>query len=110
MLDGFRSRVHTAGHHSVAFGIVMESAAVDEATASLALGAGFVNGLAAAVVRLGVIGQAAAQRIVAAHHDCLVRCATRGRATTLDDMGSTLPMTDIAGLRQCGLSGRVFAS
>jgi hypothetical protein len=33
-----------------------------------------------------------------------------GRATALDDMGAVMPMTDIAGLRQRGLSGRVFAS
>jgi urease accessory protein len=113
VLDGFRARVHAGdacGHHAVAFGIVMEAAGVDEATAALALGTGFVNGLAAAAVRLGVIGQGAAQRIVAEHHDCLARCAMQGRATTLADMGAAMPMTDIAGLRQRGLSGRVFAS
>jgi urease accessory protein len=113
MLDGFRARVHAGdarGHHAVAFGIVMDAAGVDEATAALALGAGFVNGLAAAAVRLGVIGQGAAQRIVVEHHAYLARCATRGRATALDDMGAAMPMTDIAGLRQRGLSGRVFAS
>jgi urease accessory protein len=113
MLDGFRVRVHAgdvSGHHAVAFGIVMDAAGVDEATAGLALGVGFVNGLAAAAVRLGVIGQGAAQRIVAEHHDDLARCTMLGRATALDDMGAVMPMTDIAGLRQRGLSGRVFAS
>jgi urease accessory protein len=113
MLDGFRMRVHAGdacGHHAIAFGIVMESVAIDETTAALALGAGFVNGLAAAAVRLGVIGQGTAQRIVAGLHDLLTRCAMRGRATALDDMGAAMTMTDIAGLRQRGLSGRVFAS
>ena len=113
MLDDFRASVGAggvAGHHAVAFGVVMEAAAVDEATAGLALGAGFANGLAAAAVRLGIIGQGAAQRILAGQHELIADCAARGRATALDDMGAFMPMTDIAGLRQSRLSGRVFAS
>jgi urease accessory protein len=112
-LDGYRGQVRAGqapGHHAVAFGVVMEAAGVDESTAALALGAGFANGLAAAAVRLGVIGQGVAQRILAGHHDLLVDCAARGRATSLDDMGAVMPMCDIAGLRHRGLSGRVFAS
>ena len=112
-LEGFRGRVHAGnshGHHAVAFGVVMEAAGVDEATAALALGAGFANGLTAAAVRLGVIGQGAAQRLLAGQHEVVAACAARGRATAIDDMGASMPMCDVAGLRQRGLSGRVFAS
>jgi len=112
MLEDFRASIGAgiSGHHAVAFGVVMEASAVDEATAALALGAGFAGGLAAAAVRLGIIGQGAAQRILAEHHGLLADCAARGRATALDDMGAFMPMTDVAGLRQSRLSGRVFAS
>src|SRR5918997_3760250 len=99
-----------SGHHPVAFGVVMAATGLDQEVASVALGAGFVGGLAAAAVRLGVIGQDAAQRLVAEMHDAVAIAAVRGRARALDDMGAYLPMVDIAGLRQPGLSGRVFAS
>lgn len=101
---------NTPGHHAVVFGVVMEAADLDEAVASLALGAGFVGGLAAAAVRLGVIGQGAAQRMVTGLHDLVAAAAARGRTMPIDDMGAYLPMIDIAGLRQPALRGRVFAS
>jgi len=112
-LDYLRTCVQngdTSGHHAVVFGVVMEAAEVDEATASLALGAGFVGGLAAAAVRLGIIGQGAAQRMVTGLHDQVAAAAARGRTMPIDDMGAYLPMIDIAGLRQPTLPGRVFAS
>ncbi|HEX3302160.1 MAG TPA: urease accessory UreF family protein [Thermomicrobiales bacterium] len=100
----------TSGHHAVAFGVVMESAGQDLETASLALGAGFVNGLGAAAVRLGVIGQVAAQRIVGRSSNAIDAVAARGRGMALEEMGSYLPMIDVAGLRHPLLAGRVFAS
>lgn len=113
MLQGLRERVRegdAAGHHPVVYGLVMEAAGIDEASAALALGAGFVNSLAAAAVRLGIIGAGAAQRLTAAMHEEIVLAAARGRTTPRDEMGAFLPMIDIAGLRQSTLSGRVFAS
>jgi urease accessory protein len=98
------------GHHAVAFGVVMESAGVDEEMACLALGAGFVNNLAAAAVRLGIIGAGAGQRLVAALHEEIAGAVKRGRQTEIEEMGAYLPMIDIAGLRQPSLPGRVFAS
>ncbi len=113
MLDAVRERVRAGalgGHHPLAFGVLMEAADVDERTASLALGAGFVTGLAAAAVRLGIIGAAAAQRLVAEHHQEIEAMADAGRQTELGEMGAFMPMIDIAGLRQPALAGRVFAS
>ncbi len=113
VLAEFRQTVRdgvSPGHHAVAFGIVMQAADQDLHIASLALGAGFVNGLAAAAVRLGVIGQGAAQRVVASLHQTVDALAVRGREMALDEMGAYLPMIDVAGLRHPQLNGRVFAS
>lgn len=112
-LDEYRARVvagETPGHHAVAFGVVMSSAGVDESTAALSLGIGFVSGLTAAAVRLGIIGQGAAQRIVAAAHDPIVAAAARARDMPKEDMGAFMPIVDVAGLRQPRLPGRIFAS
>lgn len=98
------------GHHAVVFGVVMEAVGADEATACLALSAGFVGNLAAAAVRLGIIGAGAGQRLVAGLHEEVADAVVRGRATGIEEMGAYLPMIDIAGLRQPSLPGRVFAS
>lgn len=100
----------THGHHAVVSGVVMEAVGVQETEAALALGAGFAGGLVAAAVRLGVIGQGAAQRMVATLHDELLGAVARGRTLARDDMGAYLPLIDVAGLRQPALRGRVFAS
>jgi urease accessory protein len=112
-VDEYRRAVaggQAAGHHAVAFGVVMQAAGLDEEAAALALGAGFVNGLAAAAVRLGVIGQGAAQRMVARLHPEVLAAVERARQTPLDELGAYLPMVDVAGLRQPTLPGRLFAS
>ncbi len=109
MRDGV-ARGTIDGHHAVVFGVVMAAAGVDEAAAVTALGAGFVNGLVSAAVRLGIIGQVAAQRIVASLHGSIVQKALAAREMELDDMGGYLPWADIAGLRQPTLTGRIFAS
>ena len=113
VLSAFRESVlvgRSPGHHAIAFAVVMAATGQDEATAALALGAGFVNGLAAAAVRLGVIGQGAAQRIIASMHGPLAAAAERGRQTAAEDIGGFLPMIDVVGLAQPRLAGRVFAS
>ena len=98
------------GHYAVAFGAVMAAAGIAEDTALLTLGAGFAGNLAAAAVRLGVIGQNAAQRTLAALHPALLAACGRARALPVEEMGSFLPMADVAGLRQPTLPGRLFGS
>jgi urease accessory protein len=113
VLAAYRSDVvarRSPGHHAVGFGVVMEAARIDERTATLALGAGYANSLLAAAVRLGVIGQQAAQRIAASLHQSIVDAAGRGRELGREEMGAYLPMIDVAGLRQPDLAGRIFAS
>ncbi len=101
---------NAAGHHALAFAIVAQAAGLEEETMTLALGAGFVGALATAAVRLGIIGQGAAQRAIAALHPDLLAAVSRAREMPLDAMGAYLPMVDIAGLRQESLPSRLFAS
>lgn len=100
----------TPGHHAVAFGVVMQAAGADEETAAALQGAGFLNGLTSAAVRLGAIGQGAAQRIVASRREQVAARAAACRDASLDDLGGYLPLIDIAGLRQPALGGRIFGS
>jgi urease accessory protein len=103
-------RGEASGHHAVAFGAVMAAGGVAEGVAALAYGAVALNGYLAAAVRLGILGQQAAQRIVAALQPALTEAAERAGDLPPDDWGAYLPLADLAGLRQEGLAGRLFAS
>ncbi len=98
------------GHHAVAFAVTLQAAGLGAEDAVLALAANAVGGYVAAAVRLGVIGQTAAQGIVTEMHPVLLDAATRAAALPLADLGGYLPLVDLAGLRQDGLGGRLFAS
>lgn len=98
------------GHHAVAFAATMQAAGLDARETVLALAATAVNGFVAAAVRLGLIGQSAAQRIVTELHPILARSAETARDISLEDLGGYLPLVDLAGLRQEHLAGRLFAS
>jgi urease accessory protein len=111
--SGYRAAVvagNAAGHHALAFAVVAQAAGLDEEMMALALGGGFLAALTAAAVRLGIIGQGAAQRAIAALHPDLLAAVNRARETPIDAMGAHLPMIDIAGLRQASLPSRLFAS
>lgn len=99
-----------SGHHPVAFGVVMAAAGLDEKAAATVHGAGVVGGQVMAAVRLGFIGQVAAQRIIAGLRPDLL--AAIDRAATLDraEMGAYLPLADLAGLAQPALASRLFGS
>lgn len=101
---------HAAGHHAIAFGIVMEAAGMDGETTATALGATFAGGLVTAAVRLGLIGQTAAQRIVLDQQPALLAAVDAAATMRLDEMGAYTPLIDVAGLRQPVLPGRLFGS
>lgn len=107
---GAVERGDAAGHHPVAFGVVMAAAGLDAASAAAVHGAGVVGGQVMAAVRLGVIGQVAAQRIIADLRPDLL--AAIDRAATIDrlEMGAYLPLADLAGLAQPALASRLFGS
>jgi len=112
-LDGYRDAIAAGdalGHHALTFALACAAAGIAEDDAALAFGAGFVANQATAAVRLGLIGQAAAQRVVAALHPDLVRALRRAQTLSLDDLGAYHPLLDLAGLGQPALAARTFAS
>jgi urease accessory protein len=100
----------TPGHHPVVFGVIAAAAAipVDQAVAGFAASA--LNSYVAAAVRLGVIGQASAQRIIALLHPDLDRVVARAAELGSEDLGGYMPLIDIAGMRQPALATRMFSS
>ena len=99
-----------SGHHAVAFGVVAQGAGIgrDEALAGFAAAA--LNGYVAAAVRLGVIGQAAAQRVITGLEADLAAAIAAAPGVALAEMGGYAPLLDIAGMRQPDLPARLFAS
>lgn len=108
-LDAVR-RGESPGHHAVAFAIATHAAGIDAASAIAAFGAAALNGYVAAAVRLGVIGQGAAQRIISKLEPVLAAALVEARTLDLQDLGGYTPLIDIAGMRQPALPTRMFAS
>ncbi len=100
----------TPGHHAVAFGVAARSAEIDAMSAVSAFGASSLNSYVAAAVRLGVIGQTAAQRIIAGLEPDLSAAVAATPGTDPEDLGGYLPLIDVAGMRQPSLPARMFAS
>ena len=100
----------TPGHHAVAFGVAARSAEIDAMSAVSAFGASSLNSYVAAAVRLGAIGQTAAQRIIAGLEPALSEAIAAAPQIPPDDFGGYLPLIDIAGMRQPTLPARMFAS
>jgi len=98
------------GHHALAFGVAFQTAGIDEASTALAFAAAAVNGYVAASVRLGMIGQTAAQAIVAELQPQMAAAVDRAAGIELDELGGYSPLIDLAGLRQPALAARMFSS
>jgi len=98
------------GHQAVAFAVVTHAAGIDAASAIAAFGAAALNGYVAAAVRLGVIGQGAAQRIVRRLEPDLETALRDAGTLGIDELGGYTLLLDIAGMRQPSLPARIFAS
>lgn len=113
VLAAFASAVaegRAAGHHAVAFGVVLAGQRVDpEAAAAAYLHATAVL-IVNAALRLLPLGQVEGQRVLAATRPCLVRLAAVAGAAELGDLWSFTPGLEIAGLRHAGLEARLFRS
>jgi len=99
-----------AGHHAVAFGAITATAGIDLRNAVTGLAFASLASYVAAAVRLGVIGQGAAQRIVSSLEPALVAAIDTAPQIPLADLGSYTPLIDIAGMRQPQLATRMFSS
>ncbi len=100
----------TPGHHAVAFGVAAKVAGIEAHDSVVAFAASSVNGYVAAAVRLGAIGQTAAQRIIAGLGPTLSAAIAAAPDIETVDFGGSLPLLDIAGMRQPTLPARMFAS
>jgi urease accessory protein len=101
-------RLH--GHLAVTFGAVAARLAIPETPALLAFGSLTLHGQTAAAVRLGLIGQRAAQTIISHLQPALLLAAAHAETLALADLGGYQPLLDLAGLRQPSLDTRLFAS
>lgn len=70
----------------------------------------FVQNLVSAAIRLSVVGQTDAQRVIAAVMPDLEAAARAGRDATLDDLGSTTLRSDLASLAHETQYSRLFRS
>jgi len=94
----------------VAFGIVGATLACGVEPTAEAYSATFVAGQLAAAVRLGLIGQRAAQRLYHALKGDMRDAAEASKSVPLDDLGGSLPLLELAGMCHEQADGRLFAS
>jgi urease accessory protein len=98
------------GHYATAVGVVFHAAGIDPDTTALAFASSATQGQTAAAVRLGLFGQAAAQRLISSLQPALVSAVESARERPIAAWGAYQPMLDLAGLLQPELAGRLFAS
>ena len=70
----------------------------------------FVSNQLQAAIRLSVIGQTGAARLLAKLEPMLVKAAGDADGSTLDDLGSATVMAEIASMNHETLDGRLFRS
>lgn len=70
----------------------------------------FASNLVQAAIRLSIIGQTDATRLVAALEPLILTVATRAGTSTLDDLGSATFMSDIVAMRHETQYSRLFRS
>lgn len=73
-------------------------------------GLAFVSNLVSAAIRLSLIGQSDAQRVIRALLPALGDAAAQATTLTLDDVGAATPRADIASLLHETLYSRLFRS
>ena len=94
----------------VAFGVAGATLACGAEPSAEAYSASFVSGQLAAAVRLGIIGQRAAQRLYHALKGAMREAVEVSSGVAVDDMGGSLPLLELAGMYHEQADGRLFAS
>lgn len=112
-LDSFARAIETGmspGHHAIVFGVIVHEIGVSGDLALLGFGSSSLNSYIAAAVRLGLIGQGAAQAIIAELQPSLIEAIERAKTLDFSEWGAYSPMIDLAGLAHAGRSARQFSS
>ena len=100
----------TAGNSAVAFGLAGSALGIDRRATGLTASAAFVSGLAAAAVRMGLIGHGAAQRVIADAGPIIIDAVDTAEGGDWQDLRPSAPQIEIALARHEAASARQFAS
>jgi urease accessory protein len=104
------ARAASATHHAVVFGATLSALAVERTVAQRMFLFGVCRGIAAAAVRLGIVGTTEAQRIIAGSAVDLDRTLTRYSMLTPDEAAQTAPLLDLWQSGHDRLYSRLFQS
>jgi len=105
-----RARLLTAKHHAVVFGATLSALDVGLPVAQRMFLFGVCRGVAAAAVRLGIVGTTQAQRIIGGSAGDLERTLARCSTLGLDDAAQTAPLLDLWQSSHDRLYSRLFQS
>jgi len=100
----------TPGNAAVAFGLAGEAFGIESRRTAMAAASAQVMGLAAAAVRLGLIGHAAGQRLIAGAAPAIVTAVELASAGDWRDLRPSAPELDVALARHERAPVRAFAS
>jgi urease accessory protein len=105
-----RARLLRAKHYAVVFGVTLSALEVDLRVAQQMYLFGVCRGVAAAAVRLGIVGTARAQRLIAGSAADLERTLARCSTLTPDEAAQTAPLLDLWQSSHDRLYSRLFQS
>ena len=108
-IDAVEAR-RTPGNAAVAFGLAGQAFGLDRRRTALGAASAQVAGLAAAVIRLGLIGHAAGQRLIAGAAPTILAALDIAAAGDWRDLRPSAPQLDVALARHERASARSFAS
>jgi urease accessory protein len=110
LIDAFDRLWSGATGYPVAIGVAAAAHGIGLEATLVAYGTGMISNLTSAAIRLSLIGQTDAQRIIAALADDIAAVARASQNATLDDLGGAQFMVDLAALRHETLYSRLFRS
>ena len=96
--------------YSVAVGAAAAAQGIGVVGAAVAFLHGFASNQTQCGIRLGILGQAAAVRLLAEIEPVILETAQRASAASLDDLGSNTISAEIASMRHETLHSRIFRS
>jgi urease accessory protein len=96
--------------YCVAVGAVAGSGGIDLSQALSAFLQAFFSNLVQAAIRLGVVGQVDAVKLLAGFESPALMAASRAAASALDDLGGAAFMSDIAAMQHETQYSRLFRS
>ena len=96
--------------YSVALGLAAAAHAIPLDATLTAFAFAFLTNLTSAAIRLGIVGQTAAQDVIAALTPALQTAASAATASSLDDLGSATFSADLCSLEHETQYSRLFRS